>query len=192
MSLMKFAILILALSLGCEDETKKKAELEAQAAAQALVVEAKARVDAEARARLEADVAARVRAEMEAEAKRKAEEEAAAKEALKRDIAENPGKYLEAGGYKYFDKGFINSYRQLVQVTVENTSQYRVKELTGQVEWLDGDGKLVGASPVTLEGTIDAGDSMTFSSDAHTLTSGTIEGASSNCKVVLKSAKVLD
>jgi len=210
MRLMIIGFLAAMLAFGCKDEEaeRAKAKAEAEAAqAKAEVAKLKAAADAAAaqakvdgdkakaemeRFVLEAQVAKRVRDEMEAAAAAKEAKDAEEKADMKQDIASHPDKYLVATGLQYHDKGIINSYRQLVAVTVENKSPNRVKAVQGSVEWQDSNGNMLGASPIVLDGTIEPGDSLAFSVAAGTLASGTIQGAASGAKVRFSRAKVLD
>ena len=158
-------VIAVALALsGCED----KEELARQQAAR------------------EAALASKIKAEFE----RKEQEKKEAERRKRDDVVNHPNHYLQTSGLKTFDKGFINSYRQLIAVTVKNTSDYRIGRLSGQVEWLNKNGGFVGASPLTLTGKIEAGESMTFTKKRGNLRSGTIQGKASKVKFKWNNVKI--
>jgi hypothetical protein len=191
-SLKVWAVIGVVIASGCRDEAKERAEAAAKAEAEAKVRAEVAAAEAKAKEEEEAQIAARVRKELEDAAAAKAKAEADAKEAAKKDMAANPDKYLEERDLGFYDKGIINDYRQLSKLTVDNKSAFKITDLKGNVEWLTSDGQAVGSSPFSLNGAIKAGDSETFSTDAGTLTAGTIEGAAFKAKITFTHAKVID
>ncbi|TKD09152.1 hypothetical protein [Polyangium fumosum] len=114
----------------------------------------------------------RLRAEEE---KRRADAEKEAIQQAKLRILRDPSSVLVADNLGYFDKGIINSYRQLVKMSVLNKSKYALGSIEGEVDWLDDNGHKVGSVPFTLKGSIPAGDTKWFSKDAGTLSNGTLQ-----------------
>ena len=103
-------------------------------------------------------------------------QERARERAERVSVLENPGSVLQTSDLKYFDRGFINSYRQLTGITVLNTSRFALNNVRGEVDWLGADGAKFGSVPFTLKGSIPAGDTKVFSDSSGTLQSGTVQG----------------
>lgn len=61
-----------------------------------------------------------------------------------------------------------------------------------RIVWADSKGKELGASPVTLTGTIQPESDRHFSASTHTLTSGTIEGAATKGRMEYVSVKIIE
>ncbi len=126
-------------------------------------------------------------------AKRRIEEDRQREEAeLRQRATSDPGSVLTADDFKFYDKGIINSYRQLTSVSIANRSKFSLRKLSGQVEWLGEDGSFVGASPFTLSGSIAPGDTKVFSTTAGTLETGTIQGSASKVRLKFAAAQVLE
>ena len=128
---------------------------------------------------------------------RKAEEnlkrEAALKEAaLKRQIRSTPGAFLEATDLGAFDKGVLNSYRQLTKVTVKNKTRYALDGIKGEVEWLDDQGVVREKTLVRLKRSIPAGDTKVFSTGDGSMDSGTTESHAHKYVLKFTSASVIE
>lgn len=95
----------------------------------------------------------------------------------------NPNAYLETSDLINYDKGIINDYRQLVGVTVLNRSHFPVRNMRGDVEWVDDSGARVASMPFTLKGSIAAGDTKKFSQSDGTLSNGTVQSGAKRLRV---------
>jgi hypothetical protein len=114
---------------------------------------------------------------------------AAAAERL--NVVRNPNDYLKTSDFKSLDRGIINSYRELTSVTVLNTSKYPLNNLSGEVDWLAEDGSKFGSVPFTLKGSIPAGDTKEFSTEAHTLVSNTVKGNAKRLRVRFTNVEIV-
>jgi hypothetical protein len=169
------AAVSLALA-GCNDK------LEQQQHDQAIAAAAASAAAAAAAAQAEKDKTAAV-----ATAATKAQ---AATE-LRADVQQHPGKYLQVSNLQDKDKGIINSYRQLTGMTVLNTSKFALNNLSGSVNWLDDNGASTGTTPFTLSGSIPAGATVTFSTAAGTMTSGTLQSKATKQQVTFAPATIV-
>lgn len=114
------------------------------------------------------------------EAARKAQEE---KEATDRArLIATPDQFLETSNLVYHDEGIINDYRTLTKVTILNKSRFPVHKLSGEIDWFDGARK-IGSMPLTLTGSVPAGDTKTFASSDGTLQNGTLQGKATAAKI---------
>lgn len=86
-----------------------------------------------------------------------------------------PSAFIVASNPEYYDKGIINSYRSLAQVTLLNRSHFPVSNPSGTVDWTNAAGASAGSTPFSVTGVLGAGESKTFSRTDHDLTSGTVE-----------------
>lgn len=110
----------------------------------------------------------------------------------KAQLLRAPGQFLEATNLGYYDKGIINDYRQLVKLDVLNRSTLAVQNISGTVDWLDKDGRSVGSLPLSLTGSIAAGDTKTFSKEAGTLRNGTMETSATRALVRFTQVTVVE
>lgn len=149
----------------------------------------KAAEEAEAR-RIEIDAAAKKQAE-DLFAKRD-EEKRNAERAERESVLADPTPVLETSGFRLFDKGILNSYRQLASVTVLNRTRYSLRGLSGQVEWLSERGKFLGATPFTLAGSLSAGATRTYTTNARTLDSGTIQSSANTVRLKFGPARPVE
>ena len=108
------------------------------------------------------------------------DKEAAAKVQLgeeRLNVLSNPSVFLDASDLVYDDDASAHDTWQLVAVTVYNRSHFTVRDLRGDITWLDEEGHHIGKSPIALNGFIPAESSNTFSIQASTLTSVAQSGA---------------
>jgi len=134
--------------------------------------------------------------ESEAEKARKlAEEQARAERVLfeqrRAEVLAAPGQFLQTSNFAYYDKGIINSYRQLTDVTVTNRAAVPVRLSKGRIVWLNDGEEEVGTSPITFSGTLAPGMEMKFSTSAGNLTSGTIQGRATKAKIEFTEIEVM-
>lgn len=187
MGIYRTALAVVVLAVGCKDQGHEDALAKAQAAAasaSAALVQMQAAASASAAAQAAAALAAeRIQT---AQQQKKAAERSA--------LVSTPEAFLEVSGVQNHDKGIINAYCQLVGVTILNKSHYAVRDLSGDVTWLDAQGTALGAIPFTLTGSIPAGGTQAFSSAGGTLSSGTLQGkgVSAVLKFKMTPASVLD
>jgi hypothetical protein len=100
---------------------------------------------------------------------------AAAEERL--NLLTNPSIYLEATELKYDPDPASPALWILASFKVWNKSQFAVRDLQGDVTWLDEAGRRLGSGPLTLKGSIPAGSATTFSIASGTMTRVTQAGA---------------
>jgi len=131
------------------------------------------------------------RAAAEAEANRKAEEERRKAEE-RAQILKDPTPYLAVSELAFFDKGIINSYRQLTGFSLENKSPFHLKNLKGSVDWINSQGESVGSTPFSLKGSLASGDTKRFDVTSGTLKSGTIEASANQVKLRFQSASAVE
>jgi hypothetical protein len=124
---------------------------------------------------------------------------AAAQEAHANEVARekaalraDPTRFLKTSDLGFFDKGIINSYRQLSKVTVLNTSKFSVTGIGGEVAWTDGQGNRIGSTTFSLAGALPAGDQKTFTTAEGTLQSGTLQGAAKSATVRFTAIKIVE
>lgn len=107
-------------------------------------------------------------------------------------VRSNPDAVLEVTGYAAYDKGIINDYRQVTEMTVLNRSKFALHNMSGDVEWVGKDGRGVGAIPFSLKGSIPAGATVKFTKDAGTLTNGTLQTSAKAARITFRSAAIVD
>lgn len=183
---MGVVVAVLA-GVACKDQAQEEAVAKAQAAAaSASVALAQLQAAASASAVAQAAAVSAVQQVQNAQQQKKAAERSA--------LISTPGSFLEVSGVQNHDKGIINAYCQLVGVTILNKSHYAVRDLAGEVTWINAQGAALGSIPFTLGGSIPAGGTQTFSTATGTLTSGTLQGkgASAVLKFRMSSANVID
>ena len=179
------ACVALLLLGACEDKTKLAAQ-EQQIQEQGRKIQEQAWATAEQEQKAPAQAAHEQAVAVAREAQ--ANEVAHAKAALRGD----PTRFLKTSDLGFFDKGIINSYRQLSKLSVLNTSKFSVTGMRGQVDWTDAQGKLIGSTVISLAGALPAGDAKTFSTQDRTLQSGTLQGASTNAAVRFTSVDIVE
>ena len=93
-------------------------------------------------------------------------------------MASTPNSLLETSGQRFFDRGIINSYRQIQTMTVLNRARYCVvRSAEGDFTWVDANGARLGSVPFTLSQSIPAGGTVNFSTQAGNMVTGTMAGA---------------
>ena len=117
-------------------------------------------------------------------------EEAARIEAEKKKA--RSGQLLETSNLVYYDKGWINNYRQLTGITVLNRSKYPVNGLGGNVEWLDDGGRLLGSVPFTLGGSLLPGDTRRYTTDDGSLRNGTLQSNATKARIIWTSVTIVE
>lgn len=122
----------------------------------------------------------------------RAEEERQRIEQEKLRIRAQPSTYLEPSDLAYYDKGIINDYRQLVGVSVLNKSKYPLRNISGDVEWLDDSGARVGSMPFALKGSIVPGDTKRFTGGDGTLSNGTIQTTAKRARLRFTSVEIVE
>ena len=110
----------------------------------------------------------------------------------KQRLVTSPSLFLETSEPGYFDKGIINDYRQLIAVSVLNKSKYPVKNIRGDVDWVNDDGASVGSMPFSLKGSIPAGDTKRFTESAGTLANGTIQSSAKRARINITHIEIIE
>jgi hypothetical protein len=111
---------------------------------------------------------------------------------LRRQIVEHPNLFLQTSDYKAFDKGILDSLRQLTQMSVTNRSKYALHDLAGEVQWISDAGELREKTLFRLRGSIAAGDIKVFRTGDGSLDSGTVESHAHKFRVAFTTARVLE
>src|SRR5207245_79589 len=81
----------------------------------------------------------------EAEKQKDAERAALLEERL--NVLTNPSLFLDASELKYDEADAANDTWQLVRIVVQNRSRFAVRDLEGDVVWLDALSRRIGSSP---------------------------------------------
>lgn len=143
----------------------------------------------------EAVRAQRAAAVAQVQAKKAAEDQARAEQELferrRAEVMAAPSNFLEISDIESFDKGFINSYRELTGVSITNRSRVPIRLAKGRAVWIDAKGEEVGAAPLTFRGDLAPGAQVRFTKGAGNLTSGTIQGSASRVRVEFTDLQVL-
>jgi hypothetical protein len=87
------------------------------------------------------------------------------------NLLTNPAVYVSAidAQYEEGDEDAAAALRHLKYVAVFNNSRFTVRDLGGDVVWLDEQGKRLGSAPFSLTGAIEPGNWQGFSTDEGTL-----------------------
>jgi len=186
------AIVVVALVVfGCKNqeiarETHDKALIESVTQSEKTVL------DQQAAAQTKAETT-RKEAEDDAATKKAAAAASAAEEktaALKTDIQQHPGKYLEFSGMEYFDKGIVPGDRRLRRVSGTNKSPYTLRIADAQLTGLDGAGVRITSAPLSLSGTIPPGRTRTF--EEADIRSGTIQANAQDTHIDVAGVEIID
>ncbi len=103
-------------------------------------------------------------AEMAKEQKQtEAKERAERKHQTLVNLQRSPAPFFEASGLEFFDKGIVNRYQQLSKLTLTNKSAFSIRDIRGQVEFLDDRNEAVASIPIRLEGLLPPRGTRTFS-----------------------------
>jgi hypothetical protein len=78
------------------------------------------------------------------------------------NLISNPSLYLQTYDREYSGEDAGAGDRQLTAVTVMNRSHFAVRDLQGDVVWLDGAEQRIGSTPFSLRGAIGAGTVRRF------------------------------
>jgi len=168
---IQFVLLAVVLwSSACDTEAKRRAA-EAQKQAEERAIALQAEAAAEARIKQE---------KAEAEARRKQE------------VVSNPNAFLATSDLAYFDKGILNSYRQLMKVSVTNRAPYALTGLSGEVEWISDVGEVREKTMFSMRGSISPGDTKSFGTQDGSLNTGTTDSHAHKARVVFKQVKLVD
>jgi hypothetical protein len=175
-----------ALNLGaCEDNAKRAAQ-EQEIAEQSRKVQEQAWEGERARAAQE-----KAAHELELNEQARAAQQQALVDA-KAALRANPTRFLKLADIGVYDKGIINSYRQLTRLSLLNASDFAVTDVRGEVDWVDAAGNRIGSTVVALAGSIPAGDTKTFSTADGTLQSGTLQGNATTQSVRFTSVTIVE
>jgi len=146
--------------VAAEEKRKQDEELERRAEK---LAEEKKQQDEQIEAKAK-QLAVEMAKEMHAEQKK---EEAKDKVERKREalaiLQRNPAPFFEASGMEFFNKGIVNRYQQLTKVTLTNKSAFFVRDIRGQVDFLDNRNETVATIPVHLEGPLPPRGTRTYS-----------------------------
>ncbi len=182
------SVLMLVLLVACNTEEKKRAE-EAKKQAEIEAIKDKARAEERA---IHEKKAADERAAIIAAAEKTKQEQEAKEAALKARILASPGEFLKIGDTEMFNKGILNSYRQLVRMSVTNKSKYPLEGIAGQVEWLDDGGQMREVTTFRLKGSLTGGDTKVYRVSEGTLESSTTDSHAHKLNVKVMTAKFVE
>jgi len=99
------------------------------------------------------------------------------------NLLSNPSLYLEASELQYNDDAEESDSWQLIAVTVLNKSHFMVRDLQGDVTWIDDQGHHFAKTPIAITGTIAPGNTNTFSLQAGNLTTPVQKGAAASASI---------
>jgi hypothetical protein len=145
----------------------------------------------EQRSAEEKRIAAQAAAETTARLERENQEQEAKTAALKKKILANPTHFLWVSDTEMFNKGIVNSYRQLTRMTVTNKTKYPLEDLGGQVEWLDDQGVVRELTTFRLKESIAAGDTKIFRT-GNNMDSSTTDSHAHKLRVKFVTAKFVE
>lgn len=117
---------------------------------------------------------------------REAHRAALAKE--RAELEHSPSTFIETVRVDIAQSGFLNTYSRAVSARMVNSSHFNVGNLRGVVEYRQADGALVGSSPITISGTLLAGQTAALDVQAGQVTGGSSAAAS---KVIVQALSVL-
>jgi hypothetical protein len=104
-----------------------------------------------------------------------------------------PDNYLKTSDVKSADKGGPHPSLQLVSLTLSNTSHFSVGDLRGEITWTDARGAGLGSATFSLQGSVSAGETKTFSAQAGSLASpGVVEGVAAQSSVSFTHVNILN
>jgi hypothetical protein len=95
-----------------------------------------------------------------------AKEKAERKHQTLANIQRSPAPFFEASGLEFFDEGIVNRYQQLSKITVTNKSPFLVRDIRGQVDFLDHRNEAVASIPIRLGGPLPPNSTRTYSGTA--------------------------
>lgn len=115
------------------------------------------------------ETAARAAQQMREETERRLAQEKIA-------LRTSPSQFLTVSNEQVEDKGILNSYRELVAVSVLNRSTLPVQTIRGEADWFDAQGQKLGSTKFELTGSIPPGTTAPFSKANGTLNGTTLQG----------------
>lgn len=107
-------------------------------------------------------------------------------------INASPGPYVEASDHKVESQGFLGGKRKLVKVSLHNSSRWTIGDISGEVEYLDSEQNTMAKSAFSVNGSLAAGQTLTFSESSGSLKSVRVEGEWSYSRVRVLQARVLN
>jgi hypothetical protein len=116
------------------------------------------------------------------------------------NLLTNPSLYLSTSDREYDDgKGAaeaaeadVASIHQLTAMAVFNSSRFPVRDLAGDVVWLDEHDRRLGSTPFTLSGTLGPGQAKRFATSVGTMQSGKLNPSAASAQVVFTHVRVVD
>jgi hypothetical protein len=115
------------------------------------------------------------------------------------NLLSNPSLYLSTSGREYdgldaaaAPEGETPSVHQLTEMAVYNSSRFAVRDLAGDVVWLDANDRRLGSSPFSLSGTIGPGQAKRFATSDGTMQSGKLNTGAASVQVVFTHVHVVD
>lgn len=193
MTMRELGIVLLAstaLACGSDEDRAREIERAASAAYEKGKAEAAANVQKERDEAERQAAAAQQQAELSAAA---AQQEAVDRvQREKVALRKNPARFFGISETAFHDKGIVNSYRQLMQMTVVNKSRFAVSEVSGEVDWLKADGAKIGSTTFSLAGSLPAGEARSFKTQDGSLTASTLQGAAAKWDVRVTHVEVAE
>lgn len=109
---------------------------------------------------------------------------------LPRYVALNPNACLASSGVRWKDPGLVRHYRDLTEISVQNTSSWRLGNIAGEVTWINGDGSAGPTVPFSTSGAVPVGAATTFTQAAGTLASSRAESNAPSYRVRFTRAEI--
>jgi hypothetical protein len=115
------------------------------------------------------------------------------------NLLSNPSLYLSTSDREYDAQGAgegaeadTASVHQLTAMAVFNSSRFPVRDLAGDVVWLDAHDRRLGSTPFSLSGTIAPGQAKRFATGDGTMSSGKLNPSAASAQVVFTHVRVVD
>ena len=115
------------------------------------------------------------------------------------NLLSNPSLYLSTSGREYDEKdaaaaaeGETPALHQLTSMAVYNSSRFAVRDLGGDVVWLDEHDRRLGSTAFRLSGTIGPGQAKRFATNDGTMESGKLNPSAAAAQVVFTHVHVVD
>jgi hypothetical protein len=114
------------------------------------------------------------------------------------NLLSNPSLYLSPSEREYDERdaaaaaeGETPAIHQLTSMAVYNSSRFAVRDLGGDVVWLDEHDRRLGSTPFRLSGTIGPGQAKRFATNDGTMESGKLNPSAASAQVVFTHVRVV-
>jgi hypothetical protein len=115
------------------------------------------------------------------------------------NLLSNPSLYLSTSDREYDGQAAgepaeaeTPSVHQITAMAVFNSSRFPVRDLAGEVVWLDDHDRRLGATPFSLSGTLGPGQARRFATGDGTMQNGKLNTGAASAQVVFTHVRVVD